>query len=269
MKAEKAKIRDFLLGESSEKDAEEIGLQILAEPGFDEKMSFAEESLIEDFLDNALTPQENELFKRNFLTTLARRELLGEIAQLRKYARMNQSPLAESESEEKKSGGFFEGFKGFLSLNLRPVAAVLIVLILAGIAWRVFLYEPGLTETEKNYAALNAKDLNVAPEAANLSSKSLIPGTMRGAGDADNLNSANLTENVLFRLALPAGMQADARFDLELVKSDKTMFRQTDLRVYQNPNGQELKVVLPKSILSKGNYQIKLNNNLTYGFAVE
>jgi hypothetical protein len=126
-----------------------------------------------------------------------------------------------------------------------------------------------LSDTEKQYAALNTKDLNTAPEAANLSSKSLITGTFRDADSTSKLTAANLTENVLFRLALPSETPKDASFNLELVKGGQTVFRQTNLRVYQNQSGQELKVILPKSALSKGNYQIKLNNNLTYGFAVE
>ncbi len=270
METEDVKIRQFLLGNAAEKDADEIGLRIFTEPDFDEEMLFAEERLIEDFLNDGLTAEENEFFKQNFLTSPARVELFEEISQLRTYAQNHFGNAPESERKEKSSDSWFENLKRFLSLNLRPIAAVLIVLMLAGIGWRVFLYDAsGLSLIEKDYAALNAKDLNNAPENANLSDKSLISGTFRDTTETSKLTAANLTDNVLFRLALPSETPKDALFNLELTKNGQTVFKQTDLRVYQNQSGQELKVILPKSVLSKGNYQIKLNNGTSYGFAVE
>ncbi len=267
--AENTKLRRFLLGNESEADAEEIGAQILADRDFDEKMSFAEEELVEEFLDGALTAGETELFYKNFLTP-ERAGLLKETAFLRNYSVAHSTDALERTPEEKKPEGFLDGLRSLLSLNLRPIAAVLVILVVAGIGWRVFLYDAGgLTQIEKDYAALNAKDLSSAPEVANLSNKSLIPGTFRAADSTSTINSANLTENVLFRLALPAETPRETLVDLELERGGQTVFRQKGLRVYQNPNGQELKVILPKSVLSKGTYQIKLSSGANYGFAVE
>jgi hypothetical protein len=268
---ENTKLKQFLLGSQSEEEAEEIGVQILADRGFAEKMSLAEEELVEEFLDGTLTTEEKGLFYKNFLTTPARVEFLEETALLRNFALNHLTKNSESAQEEKKSGNFFDAVRRFFSLNLRPIAAVLIILVMAGIAWRVFLYNAGggLTQIEKDYAALNAKDLNNAPETANLSSKSLITGTFRSNDSGAKLDAANLTENVLFRLALPPETPPNSVFNLELVKGGQTVFKQTNLRVYQNPNGQELKVILPKSVLSKGAYQIKLSSGSSYGFAVE
>jgi hypothetical protein len=271
IEGENTKLKQFLLGSQSEKEAEEIGVQILADRSFADKMAFAEEELIEEFLDEALTTEERELFFKNFLTTPARSELLNENVLLRSYARNHLTEASERVSEEKKSGNFFDALKGFLSLNLRPLAAALIILAFVGIGLYVYIYNAGggLSQTEKDYAALNAKDLSNPSETANLSSKSLLAGTFRDTDSASKLTAANLTENVLFRLALPSGTTPDKRFNLELIRGGQTVFKQTNLRVYQNPNGQELKVLLPKAVLSKGTYQIKLNDDTTFGFAVE
>lgn len=271
IQGENAKLKQFLLGNPSEQDAEEIGARIIADRSFDEKMSFAEESLIEDFLDDALTTQEKELFYANFLTTPERIEQFEETALLRNFAQTHFADASENLTGEKKSDGFFESLRIFLSANLlRPVAAVLVILLIGAVVWRVVVYDAGgLTQIEKDYAALNAKDLNNAPETANLTNKSLVAGTFRDTDGASKLIAADLTENVLFRLALPPETAKDTRFDLELIKSGQTVFRQTGLRVYQNQNGQELKVILPKNVLSKGTYQIKLSNAVSYGFAVE
>jgi len=269
---EDIKIKKFLLGSLEPPDADEIGVRIIADRALDEKMSAAEDELIEEFLDDALSAEEKELFLTNFLTTPERIELLEETALLKGYAQNYFKKDAERFGEEKKSEGFFEKFGKFLSLNLRPIAAVLVILILAGAAWRIFLYDAagGLTETEQEYAALNAKDLAAdAAETANLSSKNLAAGTFRNTNPSAKLNAGGLTEKVFFRLALPPETAATARFNLELVKDGQTVFRQTDLRVYQNASGQELKVILPRTVLSRGNFQIKLNTGASYDFAVE
>lgn len=270
-RGENAKLKQFLLGSSSEPDSEEIGVRIITDRNFDEKMSFAEEELIEDFLDDALTAEEKELFYANFLTTPERIELLEETALLREYAQTNFTKTSENLTEEKKSGSFFESLRLFLSSNLlRPIAAVLIILVIGAVVWRVAVYDAsGLSQIEKDYAALNARDLNNAPEIANLTNQSLAAGTFRDTDSTAKLNGANLTENVLFRLALPPETPKDRLFNLELVKGGQTVFKQTGLRVYQNQNGQELKVILPKTVLSKGSYQIKLSSGGSYGFAVE
>lgn len=271
IRGENAKLKQFLLGNPSEETAEEIGVQIISDRNLDEKMSLAEEELIEDFLDDALTAEEKELFYANFLTTPERIELFEETALLRNYARTHFAKASENLTEEKKSGSFFEGLRLFLSGNLlRPIAAVLIILVIGAVVWRVAFYDAsGLTQIEKDYAALNAKDLNNQSEIANLTNKSLAAGTYRDTDSTGALNAANLTEKVLFRLALPSETPKDTPLNLELVKGGQTVFKQTNLRVYQNQNGQELKVILPKTVLSKGAYQIKLSNGVSYGFAVE
>src|SRR5437868_5488520 len=117
-------LKQFLLGNSPDEAAEEIGVRIIGEPEFAEEMSFAEESLVEDFLDDDLTAGEKELFYANFLTTPRRVELLKETATLRNYARNQLKKDSESFQEKKKPASFLENLRGFLSLNLRPIAAV-------------------------------------------------------------------------------------------------------------------------------------------------
>jgi hypothetical protein len=269
MQGENTKLKQFLLGGATEKDAEEIGVRIISEPEFDEKMAFAEGELIEDFLDHHLSGEEMGLFYQNYLTTPERIERLRETALLRNYAKDHLKP-AVGAAQEKKSGGLVEGLRAFFMTNLRPIAAILIVAVIGAIVWRVVFYEAGgLSQIEKDYAALNAKDLGNSAETNGLTNKNLLAGTFRDTDSNAKLKSETLTENILFRLALPAETPKDATFDLELARGDQTVFRQPDLRVYQNQSGQELKVILPKSVLIKGNYRIKLSSGASYGFAVE
>jgi hypothetical protein len=277
IQGENTRLKQFLLGCLAAPEIEEIGLQIISDESFEEKMTFAEEDLIEDFLEGSLSTEEKQLFYANFINCPARIELLEETALLKKYAKNNLVKPTYEVSEEKKSDSFLQTLKKFFALNLRPIAAVCLILVIAAVAWRVFLYDSkgNLTQTEKEYAALNAKDLSNAPEIAGLSNKSLIPGTLRDTNSATKLTSTNLTESVLFRLALPAETSKETFYNIELSKDGKTVFRQPNIRVYQNQNGQEVKILLPKTVLPKGSYQLKLTNStnkdsiINYSFVVE
>ncbi len=274
MQGEDAKLKQFLLGSLPEGEADEIGVQIISDADYDEKLSFAEAGLIEDFLENTLTADEKRLFQENFLTCPDRLELLEETSLLKKYA---QKTFKSDSIEQKKTVGFFEALTDFLKLNLRPIAAGLLILILAGIAWRIFIYDANgnYSPLENEYAALNAKDLNNAPEIANLSTKSLNAGTLRDTNSTAKLTTANLTESVLFRLALPSQAAKEIVYNVGLIKDEKIIFKQLNIRVYQNQNGQEVKILLPKTVLTNGSYQIKLtdssnkNSVLNYNFVME
>jgi hypothetical protein len=274
MQGENAKLKQFLLGNLPESEVEEIGVQIISDANYEEKMTFAEADLIEDFLEGSLSAEEKQLFLENFINCPERLELLEETSLLKKYA---QKPFTKDSIEQKKTVGFFESLSSFLTINLRPIAAGLLILVLAGIAWRIFLYDANinLSPTEKEYAALNAKDLNNAPEITDLSNKSLIAGTLRDTNSAVKLTAANLTESVLFRLALPSQVVKETIYNVELSKDEQIIFKQPSIRVYQNQNGQEVKILLPKTVLPKGLYQIKLTDSankdsiINYGFAVE
>ena len=274
MQGENAKLKQFLLGNLPQSEADELGVQIISDAGYDEKLTFAEADLIEDFLEDSLTAEEKRLFQENFIHCPDRLELLEETSLLKKYA---QKTLKSDSIEQKKTVGFFEALTEFLKLNLRPIAAGLLILIIAGIAWRVFVYDANgnYSPVENEYAALNAKDLNNAPEIANLSTKSLIAGTLRDTNSTTKLTNANLTESVLFRLALPSQTAKETVYNVELGKDGQTIFRQPNVHVYQNQNGQEVKILFPKTVLPKGSYQIKLNDPnkkdsiINYSFIVE
>ena len=106
MSVETTKLKQFLLDDLLEKEADEISLQIIADEDFEGKMLFAEAELIEDFLEGSLSAAETELFYRNFLTTPERIELLEETAFLKEYAQTRNSKSAKEETDGKKSANF-------------------------------------------------------------------------------------------------------------------------------------------------------------------
>lgn len=273
------KIIKYLLGNLNESEAQEISLRIIEDKSFENEMLFAESELIETFLEKSLTPEETKLFQTNFLINEERENHLKELYLLKKYASNKHRQEEVSEIQEKHSPGFWENLKDLFPANLKPVSAILTILIvalLAGAAWLVFFTRPDIvmSQLEKQYAEINRRDLNNAPELT-ISPIALISGVLRSANENSTIESSKIGDNVFFRLALPFEIKDREFLRVELTKDNKTIFTQNEVRIYKNQNGQELKLILPKSVLPRGQYQIIAENPgseispVNYAFVVE
>lgn len=270
-------LKNYLLGSLDKETDTEIGLRIISDAAFEESLLIAENELIEEYLDKNLSPAEEKLFYENYLVFEDRKKLLEEIAFFRQYAKKRFQ--AENPVEEKR--GLPENEQGKIKLPfsldwrfaaLAP-AALLIILIITGV---YFYNQPApLTVLETEYAALNNSDLANPAEYASLTNVNLTQGAFRESGAGNKIEAENLTDRIFFRLALPFKTDENARLEAELVRDQKTIFRQPQIRVYQNRSGQEIRLFLPKAVLSKGRYQINIENPsakdspVTYQFAVE
>jgi hypothetical protein len=273
-------LKKFLIGNLDEKMSEAIGVQIISDPGFKEKLEIAENDLIEDFLEKNLTPVEETLFYENFLVCDDRVNDLKQLSWLKSYAKNALQTEILDKSVTNLNESFWTNLKTLFSNNFRPATALLtiiLVLFLGAIIWisqQNSSYQP--TQLEKEFAELNQKDLSNPSEYNNYTNISLISGTLRDAAILPKLNFKTATEKIYFRLPLPISLSEKEWLNAEVLHNQKTIFTQQKMPVYKNPNGQEVKIMLPKLVLnSSGQYQIKLvnpNSNLApfiYSFAVE
>ncbi len=264
----------YLLGNLSPPEFEAIDLQIIADENSEEKLLWAESELMEEYLDKMLSPDEIELFKSNFLVSSERISQFKQISLMRNYARRAATKPISEKACETAPEGFSEKLKNFFSLNWRPLTAVS-ALIVIGLFAAFYLTANNQTASEIEYAALNQKDLSNLEEYKSLTNLSLMSGVFRDSGGIQKLAEINLTEKVLFRLALPVQSNASDKFAAELVKDGKTVFKLNNLPFYTNPNGQELRLILPSTELKKGTYQLKIikqfapESPFVYNFTVE
>lgn len=275
MQITNSQLKNYLLGNLDGQAEEEIGLQIIADDGLEDRLLIAENELIEDFLDKNLSPAEEKLFYEKFLICEGREKQISEINFFRqaskKYVQTNN--LIEKTDEPAKS--FWEKIKNSFGFNLGFAAPVLAVLIIAVFGF-YFLYSSNqISPLEKEYAELNRKDFGNTNEFSKFSNVGLIPGTFRDTGAGNKLKAESLSDKIFFRLALPYDLPENQSLEAELLKDQKTIFRQTEIRVYRNQSGQEVRLFLPKEIFSKGRYQITIENpraedsRVIYDFAVE
>lgn len=267
-------IKRYLLGGLTPPEMEAFDLQIIAESDSEEKLSWAESELIEDYLDATLSPPEVVLFEQNFLVSSERQTQMRQLSLLKHYARQAAATEVLEKVGETPPESFLEKLKRNLSLNLLPATAVFALVVVGLFAAVFYSTIDKQTVSEKEFAAINHQDLSDLAELKPLAAISLTSGVFRDSSDLRRLAASQLTEKVLFRLALPVQSGSPDKFKSELVTDGKVIFTQNQLPFYTNSSGREVRLLLPSTELKKGTYQIRLasenakNSILTYSFAI-
>jgi hypothetical protein len=272
MPEDSEKLKRYLLGGLDGEEAKRIDLKIIGNESFADELSLAESELIEDYLEDELADEDRTLFFENFLTSADRRRSLEEIARLKRYA---SASAAEATRKKGADGRFTSGLASLLSHNWRMATAVTAVaVVVVGLVLWAATGTPKLTPLESEYAALNRQDLTDLQDYREMSSFSLVSGTFRDSASTGKvLTNADLTETVMFRLDVPQG--AAQVSDADLVREGNPVFKLAKLRSYQNGSGMEVRLLLPKAVLTRGRYRLRLSDpsdpeiSIPYDFAVE
>lgn len=253
MKFTQSQLRKYLLGSLGTQQSEAIDLKIISQPEFAEELGLAEDNLMEDYLEEALTQDEIELFHKNFLVSEARTNCLRQLSLLKNYARKIQPNRQSGDLLNVSSDIFFQRLKHFFGLALRPAFAVSAILVL-GLIIGIIFYK---SSENNELAELNQRNLADLSEYKNFSILNLAPGTFRDTTDANKLPVEKLTDRILLRLILPNGINSETVFKVEVSIEQKNVLTLNNIRSYQNLAGQELRLILLSTLLDKGSYQIK------------
>lgn len=275
MENDAIKLRQYLLGSLQEKEAEELDLQIIGNKNLEEELYLAEDALIEDYLDETLSAAEVELFHKNFLISEVRKHQLKELAALKNYA---QNTI-KKEVSGKPADNFFQKLKNAFTLNFRP-AAVALGLLLVGIL-AVAIWQSGLSGStgeiallEKEAAALNAQDLSDLGKYENFTKLSLFSDLLRSSDSAPKLSADKLSDKILIRLALPPE-ESSSVFNAKIIRNRTDTVSLNKMPVYSNRSGKEIRLLLPSSFFKKGEYKIELlpenrkDFTVNYSFTVQ
>lgn len=249
------KFKQYLLGNLSESETVEIDLSLIASNELENDLHFAEQDLIEDYLENSLTQEEKSLFINNFLISEERRQSLSEIAHLKALA---QNSVIQ---DEPASESFFNQLKMFLGANLRPLTFGFGIL-LVGVLIFTLIKNTGTTELtllEKQTQELNRNKLDNLEDFQNLTKISLFSGTFRSTGNSDVLPVNNLTDKTLFRLALPPEISDAESVKIKIFGNQNEVINITNASLYSNQNGKEIRFLLPSEFIKKGNYKVEVS----------
>ena len=244
----KAKFRKYFLEILHKQEVEEIELRIILDAKFSEELEQIEIELIEDYLENTLSAEEKKLFETNYLVTVERHKNLQFLKSLKEIA---QSEVEKEEIAESSPNLFDKLSNLFKFPKFAFVIVVVCLLLTFGVFWR---FTANGNKLNSEIVTLNQKDLSNLDEYKGLTNLSLASGTLRSAIITSSLSESSITEKVLLRLALPNITNSPESFGVKISK-DGQVFYSLNQTTYQN---QEVRLLLPKSILSKGDYQITL-----------
>ncbi len=259
------KLRKYFLETLSPAEIEEIELRLISDAAFEDELILAREILMEDYLDEMLSPDEVEKFRTNFLSCEKRVNEVKILAALKIYARRNTSKETAPERSENSSGSFFDKLAAFFSVNMRPIAAAAVILI------SVFIGYIFLIPENNELAELNGRNLQNTEEYRNLTNLSLASGILRSSDQISAISADKLTDTVFLRLALTLEGEF---FDVNITGNEKKIASGLRVRAYSNQNGREIRLLLPSASLIPGNYKIEVfpadisNTPVTYSFAV-
>jgi len=262
-------LKNYFLGALPQTEVEEIELRVIGDESFTETVQLAEDDLLEDFLEAKLTVSENELFEKNYLITAERRDNLRIFAMMKQCAAGLTGEAEHSSLPKDNEVGFFRKISNYFSLMSRPALAFA-MLIVIGCVVGILVYQNQTSSEfatlEKKYEQINQRDFSDLGQFKQSSTLILVSGNLRGApnsGGSGKVSADNLPENTLFRLVLPPENKSVSGYSIKLLKDRKVIFGLNQIRSHDNQFGQEIRLLLPAEVLSKGQYVIELQNQQT------
>ena len=259
MQGDNAKLKQYLLAMLSESETEELDLRVISDRDFAEVLSLAEHELIEDHLEDSLAVEETAQFQSNFLVSPKRRAMLREISLLKEFTK-KKTQAAEKEEPLADPSVSRTGFFGFYLRPILAAGAIACAVVMAVLVWNFYSSEKQ-SPLEMEYAELNKEDLTDQTKLTGYYPINLISQNLRDTASASVQDGNKLTDTVLFQLALPSKTPDGLIFKTKIRRVGVPDFKLNEVRLYRNPNGSELRLLAPKAILQKGQYQIIVESN--------
>lgn len=252
-------IKQYLLGELAEEQLESVEERLFADDDFFEEFQLVKDDLLDQYVNNELTPSERRHFEQHFLTTSERREDLRHAQALARYAGMHvqeaQQPaekkaLKESEQERRP-------FSIWTWLTPTPAwkfaVSLILVVGLGFVGWRVFFYR---SDREQGLLALKTAYRLQRPVEARVSGLDYAPGPTRGSNETrvDALARERAERFLLYaEKDEPGGESYHALglFYLTDKKFDQAI-EQFKKAIQLNPNDAQMHSDLGAALLEKG-----------------
>lgn len=248
-----ASLRQFLLGQLSEEQRQQIESLFITDSQARERILFVEQDLIEDYLDDSLTAAEREQFLEQYTATSAQRRKLR-IAKAIKERAVKEKAVRPVVGPTSLWSRLRERLRPHLVLFV-PLAAAIVIAIVSTAIWlnrRVERQTRRLT-IAREVIQLNApSNRQVSPETTALD---LRPGTLRSVEASPQLVKRAGVEVVELRLLLnPREQYPSYRAVVQRVGDEPISV--DDLRA--DSDGRTIRLKLPAHILSRGAYRIEL-----------
>lgn len=247
-----ALLRKFLLGKVDEEERERIESMFLVDPGAKQKIFAAEQDLIEDYLENSLTPAESEIFLSVYAQTAEQRQSLRITQSIKVLA---GAEVVSSRTVSARTEGWTR-FRERLWLRpplYVPIAVAVAIAIVTTVIWLNSRTREQRLAVEQQLAQLNTPS-SVPSQMVSLD---LSPVSMRGA-DRQIEFKRNAAVQVV-ELRLPSFQTKHfSLYEAEVRRlDDDDAFTIRNLQP-ESDGRYATRIRLPVNILRPGQYEVRL-----------
>ena len=244
MALETDRTRRYLLGDLSEAEREGIAMSI-SEHDFERDISIAEDELIEEYLEGSLSSDEKELFENHYLSSSDHRDLVNELALLKRYS--------SGPAQAYLTGEMPVPSEGLSQYRPLAAAAVIVVIGLLGLlSWRMFNVGP-LLPLEQRYVELNSGDLS---DLSQYSSMVLVRESEIQPAREPRFKTAGPGTSFLFRM--PVGGPDPKVYDAAVSIGGRETLKLNKLQHYSDGGSNEVRLLLPREMITPGRVTIEL-----------
>lgn len=176
--AEKLKVRQYLLGQLTESDEEQVELDLLTDATYAEEFDVIVDEITDEYATGQLHGKELEQVENYFLKSADRQKRLAFTQALRRASRERKKEVVSIRDWIKKP------FNSYLSI----AATVLIVLGVGFGVWRAFIYQ---SDVDKGLMALNAAYREQRPIEARITALKTYAPFAQTRGPGTNIGNKN------------------------------------------------------------------------------
>ena len=254
--------RRFLLGDVDDLERERIERLFISEPEINTKILLAEDDLIEDYLENSLTPSDRNKFLGQYGVTAAERQKLRIARSIKEYAAA-EARLTQTAPPIATWRTFLASFRQRRRLFI-PIAAVLTLSVLLAAAWLVQLNLKKADENnrrlviERELAELNARP-GAREDPSRVPALILLPISIRSVGPQTEVKRN--ADKPVVQLDLLSNQKGEYPSYQAIVRRVGTndQFKISGLQMETGPQGNFIRVRLATHLLQNGFYQIVLS----------
>jgi hypothetical protein len=238
-------IRRYLLGLLEQDEQRQLEERLLSDTEYFEELLVAEDELVDEYIEGALSEGEREKFEHYFLATPERQRKLSFARALKNHITFVGVTEPSPASDKKRGLVFWDRLTPAALFPKKPIrgfslAAVLIIVL--GISWLI-VKELGLQ--------------NRAGQGSNAIAVSLAPGRLRGTGETKRVVIAPDVSTVRLQLELAADQYQSYQ---AVVQTDEgsEVFASDKLKPEAAESERIVAFDLPASLLRSGDFQVKL-----------
>lgn len=250
-------IRDYLLGRLPEDELAALDEQAVVNSEFYEELLIAEDELVDEYLDEELTPSERESFEKYFLIAPERHQKLIFSKDLKNYLEQNQEnavpepepqPAPDDNPKVKGPPPKPPWYHTFLPIRTPALAYAVMALIM-------LTFAGGLYEILKRNRPVDTSPVYTMV---------LTTGLTRGEGTDKKFSLPPGSGTVELRPQLSG--DAYQSYEAVLLADDNSEIKRADNLPATDDNGvRMLKWRLPARLVPPGDYSLKINGKTDHG----